>query len=297
MAEITDITRHAILDDLQLTLGFPGMWGRSDELTFLGKLFDLEKLPSYDSRFKNAHGDIHQHRVNNYDWPDNWWIGDARINIAHVDDATFLCFLSELVHPLVRPDQSEARALAERFNEHLRRDGFEIVQIAEVSGRTIYGGGKMNAAPIPALAAAKEKMDAKYIHNQIRRMEEAIETDPELAIGTAKEFLETICRTVLNDRGLPLPADDDMPALLKAAIDAVPTVPDDLDEKEATKKTIRIFVNNLGSMGRSVAELRNAHGTGHGKDANHKGLAPRHVRLIVNAATAVGVFLFECHTA
>ena len=66
MSEITDITRHAILDDLQLTLGFPGMWGRSDELTFLGKLFDLEKLPSYDGRFKNAHGDIHQHRVNNY---------------------------------------------------------------------------------------------------------------------------------------------------------------------------------------------------------------------------------------
>ena len=58
-----------------------------------------------------------------------------------------------------------------------------------------------------------------------------------------------------------------------------------------------IFVNNLGSMGRSVAELRNAHGTGHGKDANHKGLAPRYVRLVVNAATAVGVFLFECHTA
>jgi hypothetical protein len=88
-----------------------------------------------------------------------------------------------------------------------------------------------------------------------------------------------------------------MPALLKAAIDAVPTVPADLDEKEATKKTIRIFVNNLASVGRSIAELRNAHGTGHGKDATHKGLAPRHVRLIVNAATAVGVFLFESHNA
>ena len=44
--------------------------------------------------------------------------------------------------------------------------------------------------------------------------------------------------------------------LLKAAIDAVPTVPDDLDEKEATKKTTRIFVNNLGSMGRSIAECK-----------------------------------------
>jgi hypothetical protein len=46
--------------------------------------------------------------VNNYDWPDNWWIGGARINIAHVDDEVFLRFLLELVHPLVRPDQDRA---------------------------------------------------------------------------------------------------------------------------------------------------------------------------------------------
>src|SRR4029077_5119829 len=98
----------------------------------------------------------------------------------------FLRFLSELVHPLVRPDQEEARGVVDSLNAHLRRDGFEIVQVQEISGRAIYGGKKIGAAPMPALAAAKEKIDAKYIHKQIRRMEEAIEVDPELAIGTAK---------------------------------------------------------------------------------------------------------------
>src|SRR5258708_2261210 len=168
--------------------------------------------------------------------------------------------------------------------------------MADVSGRAIFGSRKTATTPIPVLAAAKEKIDAKFIHRQIRRMEENIETDPNFAICLHNEFPDSICRTILNERGVVLPADDDMPALLKTTVYSVPTVPDGLDEKDATKRAIRIFVNNLGSMGRSIAELRNAHGTGHGKDANHKGLAPRHVRLVVNAATAVGVFLFESHT-
>jgi hypothetical protein len=86
-----------------------------------------------------------------------------------------------------------------------------------------------------------------------------------------------------------------MPALVKAAVDAVPTVPNGLSESEQTKKTIRIFVNNVASIGRSLAELRNSHGTGHGKDALHKGLEPRHARFIVSSAIAVSTFLFECH--
>ena len=40
---------------------------REEELGFLGRLFDLDSLPSFDSRFKNARDDIIQHTVNNYD--------------------------------------------------------------------------------------------------------------------------------------------------------------------------------------------------------------------------------------
>ena len=40
------------------------------------------------------------------------------------------------------------------------------------------------------------RVDSAYISRQVTRMEEAAESDPELAIGTAKEFIETICRTI-----------------------------------------------------------------------------------------------------
>lgn len=207
MNEISDITRHAILDELLLSVGFPGIWGRYDELAFLGRIFDLEKLPSYDGRFENAHGDIYQHRVNNYDWPDNWWIGDARINILHAPDEVFLKFLSELIHPLVRPDDGQRHQLLEIFNRYLQADGWEIAEVSVISGRAIYGARRLVSTPIPALTTAKELIDAEYMRKQITRMEAAIASDPELAIGTAKEFLETICRTILNERGIPLPGD------------------------------------------------------------------------------------------
>lgn len=43
-----------------------------DEVDFLGRIFDLAKLPSHDSRFANAAQDIYQHCINNDDWPPDW---------------------------------------------------------------------------------------------------------------------------------------------------------------------------------------------------------------------------------
>ena len=55
--------------------------GSMDEVAFLGRLYDLDELPSYDTRFKGAARDIWQHRVNNpEDWEDDWVFHDARFN-------------------------------------------------------------------------------------------------------------------------------------------------------------------------------------------------------------------------
>lgn len=41
--------------------------GRLEESELLSRLFDLQTMPSTDGRFKDAAGDIWQHRVNNFD--------------------------------------------------------------------------------------------------------------------------------------------------------------------------------------------------------------------------------------
>ena len=88
---------------------------------------------------------------------------------------------------------------------------------------------------------------------------------------------------------------DDFPALVKFTVKQLKIVPDGLDGQVETEKTIKILVNNLSSIGTSLAELRNPHGTGHGKEVAYKGLEEHHARLAVGLATTVGVFLFQTH--
>jgi hypothetical protein len=138
-------------------------------------------------------------------------------------------------------------------------------------------------------------LDADYVTQQITRMEAAIATDPELAIGTAKEFLETICNTILTERRVPHAKGEQLPKLVKMTLNELQLVPDELANATTASESVSLLLKNLASIGHHLAELRNAFGTGHGKQAEHKGLAPRHARLVVGAASTLGVFMFECH--
>jgi hypothetical protein len=116
------------------------------------------------------------------------------------------------------------------------------------------------------------------------RMESAIDNDPELAIGTAKEFIETISKLILDERHILYTKADDFPALVKLALKQLRIVPDSIHDEANAKDVIKRLINNLGSMGTSLAELRNLHGTGHGKNAAYKGLEAHHARLAVRVA-------------
>ena len=112
---ITPLTRRDIFDYVR-TEGGP-WWGRLDEVDFLARVYDLEELPSYDSRFETASGDIWQHRFNNNDWDDDWVFSDGRFGLASGPDEVLLEFLSQMVHPVVQPDADRAREIVERLNE------------------------------------------------------------------------------------------------------------------------------------------------------------------------------------
>lgn len=92
---ISEITRRDIRDELSSL----NIYGRLEELEFLERLYDLDELPSSDSRYGTARGDIIQHRYNNFDWPDDWIFDDERFGLKD-NDERFVHFLSEIVHPL-----------------------------------------------------------------------------------------------------------------------------------------------------------------------------------------------------
>jgi hypothetical protein len=128
-----------------------------------------------------------------------------------------------------------------------------------------------------------------------RLLEAAVPNDPALAIGTAKELVETCCKTILEARSVSFGRNADLPALTKLAVKALELTPDDIPEKSKAVDTIRRLLSNLATVTQGIAELRNHYGTGHGKAAGAKGLGPRHAKLAVGAASTLAVFLTETH--
>ncbi len=140
-------------------------------------------------------------------------------------------------------------------------------------------------------------LDLPYIHAQIRRMEESVNTDPALAIGTAKELVETVCKSVLREHGKPVDERAELPGLAKLALAELSFEPFPGTGGEKGGEVTRRLLANLSAITQGLAELRNLHGTGHGKDGKTPSVEPRHAALAVGAATAFSRFVFETSKA
>lgn len=293
---VTEVTRRTIIDEL--TLGEHHWPGRLDETAFLARLYPLTEMPSTDRRFRDAAGDIHQHRVNNPDdWEDDWVFYDPRFGLLHGGDEPFLRFLAETVHPVVRPEPDEAAELVHVYNTHLQHDGYELVPVSSMSGRPVYAARSLLAVPtsLRQVERAGRIADRDYLSRQITRMEAAIETDPDLAIGTAKELVETCCKTVLTAAGVQPDKNWNVPRLLKETTAHLQLTPEGVPDDAPAASTIKGVLGSLSQIVHGLAELRNAYGTGHGRAPGTGGLQPRHARLAAGAASTLAIFLFETH--
>lgn len=295
---ITEVTRRAIMDYLSVGRHWSGTM-QEDE--FLGRIHDLKRMPSTDYRpeYDNAAKDIWKHRVMNSDWSDDWVFTDERFDLLFGPDEAFMKFLAETVHPVVRPNTEDALAMVAEYNQALNVDGWELHPVKKISNKPVFGYRPL-LGPAPHLDEAKrvaERLTGPYIAQQIKRLQEAAAADPELAIGTAKEFLESICKTILTERGAPPSKNEDLPAVVRATVNSLAIVPPELSGQAQLEKTVTVLLNNLGSIGRQLAELRNHFGTGHGRSTDHVGLPARHAKLAIGAAATLAVFLYESHEA
>lgn len=123
------------------------------------------------------------------------------------------------------------------------------------------------------------------ILEQLHRIQRAIPTDAALAVGSAKELIESTAKAVLIERGRPIDEKADLPALVKEAQQALSLHPSQTTVGPDGTDAVKRILGAASSIAIGVAELRNrGYGTGHGAAGPRTGLTTRHAHLAVNAA-------------
>ncbi len=294
--ELSALTRQNIFDGLRLE---KVRWsGVLEDVEFLQRIFDLKAMPSFDTRFTDAASDIWQHRVNNDDWDDDWVFGDTRFNLLHCSSEQFVRFLAEMVHPVVRPDRNEALQIVQHINEQLKPERWHLVEEERIAGRPRFVGRRFAGTAARSVSRARtvaDALDAGWMQKEIERLERSVDTDPALAIGTAKELVESCCKSILAKRNVEVSRKADLPELTKLVAKELKLVPDGISDEAKGAETVRLILRNLTALTQYLAELRGMYGSGHGRDGRHRGLEPRHARLAVGAAVAFIDFVADTH--
>lgn len=294
--KISAETRQQVADQMQLE----GLtyYGDQAEPDFLIRLFDLKGMRSNDNRFSNAYDDIYQHMVRNTDWSYDWIYTDARINLLHCDDEVYLRFLAMTLHPLVRSNEQQRDRLLDNYNTHLAPSGFEILQMGDIAGKPVFKGDKRQAGQAQLVAnrgEIKKYLNTAYVNSKIDVMLTAIHKDTDVAIGTAKELLETVCKSILKQKGEKIDPDWSLSRLIKETSNRLDFRPRVADDPARAEQSIRQVLAGIATIVQGVTELRNAYGTGHGKEADFKGLEAKYAKLLVGVVSEIAIIFLATH--
>lgn len=242
--------------------------------------------------------------------------------VWNFSDATFGTFIADVANVDIHDQkyQTQGSSKAKKMREFWRVEpdfivGKVVLALVEHVEKNLpetanaYAEKKLLFAPCKGIATRllaegpsldplklqADVLNANHLKEQIRRMEAAVEGDPSLAIGTAKELIETCCKTILAERGKPVTGTPDVSTLTKETLKELKLVPEGIPNAARGADVIKRLLSNLGTIGNGLAELRGLYGTGHGKHGNATSLGARHAKLAVGAAATLAIFLFETH--
>lgn len=208
-------------------------------------------------------------------------------------------------------DSSERRTLAQRYLDavdwsdpaHVARalraiervlEGWESDEFIERFWTSLaHDGYRRNAETglldIPTTAFTPGSLanlkNPTVIQRHLERIQRALSDDPEQAIGSAKELIESTAKLVLDQRAVAYSKTDEITGLIHRAQEALGLSPAKVPTTGPDGGgSIKRILGGAASVAIGVAELRNQFGTGHGRGRPQTGLGQRHAHLAVNAA-------------
>lgn len=127
------------------------------------------------------------------------------------------------------------------------------------------------------------------LNQHMLRIRRSIDSnDLSQTIGSSKELLESVLKTILKDFGK-----DDTSHNIYTLLEKVQQLLQiDVDKNQKLNEKIKKTLNNLAQIIIGVAEIRNLVGTGHGR-AESKDIDANHALLIVNSVYTLSMYLLN----
>lgn len=136
---------------------------------------------------------------------------------------------------------------------------------------------------------------SEYLSKQRELLMRDVQDDPTMAIGLAKELVESCCHSILEARAVQPEPSISLPKLVVLTQKTLQIAPKVVNATIPQADEVKRLLGSLTNTVISLAELRNSYGSGHGKSMSYVALSPRHARLAAGAALSVVEYLWDTH--
>jgi hypothetical protein len=186
------------------------------------------------------------------------------------------------------PDKLQA--VIDYLNARLAYDGLELQRVGQ---QVRLGTPGRSSSVVDALVSAVVIIDFDTVSRDLDRALSSAENDPEDAVTSACSVVESVCRSVLIELGLPLPAKKDVQGLYQAVREPLGLTPDKAGVSDDIANDVRTILGGLNSVVNGVGALRTHGGDAHGRERGYRRIDPRIARLAIHSASTVSLFLVE----
>lgn len=146
---------------------------------------------------------------------------------------------------------------------------------------------------VSAFSAAIQALDLDTVQRDLQRALDSAERDPEDAVTAACSVVESVCRSILIESNLDLPAKQDISGLYRAVREPLGLSPTKEGLPDAIAEDVRNTLSGLITAVQSIGALRTHGGDAHGRERGFKRVDARIARLAIHSARAVSLFLIE----
>lgn len=187
-------------------------------------------------------------------------------------------------------DPERHKAVVDYLNARLSYDGLELQR---VGSSVRLGTPGRSSSVVDALANAIVVIDFDTVTRDLDRALTSAEQDPEDAVTSACSVVESVCRSVLIELGLPLPQKKDIQGLYQAIREPLGLTPDKPGVPDEIAGDVRTVLGGLNSIVNGVGSLRTHGGDAHGRERGYRRVDSRIARLAIHSASTVSLFLVE----